>query len=44
MMPSALYYQIRALVLYGGTISLQVLSTLIVVLRFVAKRVLKAGL
>lgn len=43
-MPSDVYYQTRTPVLYGGTISLQVLSTLIVALRFLARRVSKAGL
>ncbi len=44
MMPSDVYYQSRAPVLYGGTISLQILSTLVVALRFIARRVAKAGL
>lgn len=43
-MSNDVYYETRAPVLYGGTISLQVLSTLVVILRFVARRVAKAGL
>lgn len=43
MMPTDVYYQSRTPVLYGGTISLQALSTLVVALRFIARRVSKAG-
>lgn len=43
-MPTDVYYQSRAPVLYGGTISLQILSTFVVALRFIARRVSKAGL
>lgn len=43
MMPTDVYYQSRTPVLYGWTISFQVLSTLVVALRFIARRVPKAG-